>query len=273
MDSTTVTTIWYARLAAAQAKNSDYTPDAHSTLNEHFGVEQNTPLAAGEIPELNYLAIGRGGHRNVTSNGASLTDTLQHRIDNACLFEHIPFVLREVNNDLTAPEREKYRMRRLETHNGVDYFAYYVKPLVRSSSSASIEIMTTTGNTVTTEPYVPSIQQLNPQPVSSLNSTGKHLVVRDGFNIVLSNEEIQEIINACTIIYNDSRYAAISELAVCSGFERQISSTLGGVAASYKEIIASQVCSFLPGEHKSLIYQSQEIDISLNAGNGLPWIQ
>lgn len=271
MENSSVKTIWYTQLEAARRRNAVYVPDTHSTINEKFGIQENVALATGELPDVSYLAIGRGGHKNVMVGGASLTDTLTHRINNACLFEHIPFVMRETGNDLSGTERAKYRMRRLETHNGTDYFVYYMKVLSIDSLGTSImEIDTTSGTPVSTT-YTPTAAQLTPQPVSNLEYTGKHLGVSNILSVVLDNTEIQDIIDACAIIYNDNRFAAISELAICSGFDKSVSVTDGGVSVTYTEAIASQVCTFLPGEHKSLIYQSQEVDYKLNVGNTLPW--
>jgi hypothetical protein len=269
-----VKTIWFTELEAARKAGGIYTPTPYSTLNEKFQIQQTATLNTGEMPDTDFLCIGRGGHRNV---GPDLTDILQHRITNACLFEHLPFVAREVDNDLSAAEREKYRLRRLENYDGVDYFFYYAKKLTPTAGGGSIVEIDDSVTPADTRAYVPSSAQLSPEPVTMVNgvvnsSTDVFLQVAGEKEVTIDNAEVAEIINACRIKYNDERKAVISELAVVSGFDREISVADGGVAATYDELVAAQCCVFMPGDNKQLIYQTEEIVYGLSVGNTLPYL-
>ncbi|AXH70860.1 virion structural protein [Vibrio phage BONAISHI] len=277
MESTTVKTAWHSELEAARRSGGVYEPSPYSTLNEKFGILANEPLTAGQFPDIQYLAIGRGGHVNVVgTNGASLTDSLQHRVTDACLFEHLPWRLRETDNDITAAERETYKMRRLETHGGIEYFAYYLKKLDMSSSATTIKIETTIDGTTTSQDYTPSTQQLSPVPVSMTNgevneSTGRHLTVSSQVSESISNTDISEILQAAEIIYGSRQYAEITEMAVCSGFEKAIQSTDGGQTVNYDEVQTAQCASFI-GSDYSLRYQNSEITLDFTIGNSVPYL-
>jgi hypothetical protein len=276
MESTTVKTIWHSELEAARRRGGVYTPSPFSTLNEKFGILAGETLPANVMPEIGFLTIGRGGHRNVSgANNASLTDTLQHRITDACLFEHIPWVLRETNNDLPAAERKKYRLRRLEQHNGKDYFAYYMKAVTISSTATEIKKITIVNGEAVIDTYTPTAQQLSPVPVSMTNgevneSTGTSLSVSSEIREVLTNSDMSEIINACEIIYGDRRYAQITEMSLCSGADTQITVNDGGIPVTYDEVRVAQCLSFIGCDY-TLMYQNNNITLDFSVGNSLPY--
>ncbi|QNI21112.1 virion structural protein [Vibrio phage vB_pir03] len=273
MANTTVKTFWWAQLEAARRPGNTYVPMDFSTLNGYFKIEDGAALAQDEFPEPKLLVIGRGGHEN---EGLDITNTKQHRVNNARLFEHLPFVLREVNDDLEDDERLKYRLRRLENYNGKDYFAYYAKVLNPISSGAGGEQLTVNADgEIERKPYVPTIAQYDPQPVSMVDgevnsATDTYLSVSDIQEIVITPAEIQDILDAVDIIYGDRRKAVISEMGIASSFDRPTSSSAGGISANYTEAIGSQVCSFLGGSRRELESQNTEIRLRLRGGNTLP---
>ena len=277
MESTTVKSLWHLRLEAARRKGGTYTPDPFSTLNEYFGIQNGEVLAAGQFPEVAYLTIGRGGHRNVSgAGGASLTDSLMHRITDARLFEHLPFVLREVDNDLTGEQRKRYRLRRLEVHGGKNYFAYYAKALAVGTDEPVTEKLVATAAGVVTTPYVFSAQQQNPVPVSMTNgevnyASGEHLAVRNKLKEELTAADMNEILAACEIVYKDKRFAQITELAMCSGCDVTVNTTDGGKNVTYTEIRAAQCCSFAGCDY-TLMYQNENITLNFSVGNTLPYL-
>lgn len=277
MAAPTVKTVWFSQLEAAAKKNAVYQPTNFSTLNEKFTINAGDPLAIGEIPELNGLVIGRGGHRNVTGpNGASLSDTLQHRITDACLFEHLPWAMREVGDDFDNTERAKYGMRRLENHDGTDYFVYYLKFIEVDNSDSVIQKEKVVNGTLEITPYVPTSDQLNPVPVSMTNgevntSTGEHLTVTSKIIEAITPEDMTRIMDACEIIYGDRRFAEISEMGIVSSFPKTVTSNAGGISVTYEEAIAAQCCSFLTAGYR-LMDQTEAIDLDFSVGNSLPYL-
>lgn len=269
MSNSTVKTAWALELEAARRPGNTFVPTAFSTLNGYFKVEENTPLAQDQFPEPKLLVIGRGGHEN---EGIDITNTRQHRVTNACLFEHIPFALRPVNDDFNDEERRKYRFRTLENYNGVDYFAYWAKLLNPISSNSVIDTVDTSTNPPTRNPYIPSDAQYNPQPVSMVDgeinsATNIHISVGDVQEILITPAEIQSILEACDIIYGDRRKAVISEMGIASSYDIGINSTLGGISASYTEAIGSAILAFLGGSRRELQSQNTEIRLRVRLGN------
>lgn len=277
MAAPTVKTVWFSQLEAAAKKNAVYQPTNFSTLNEKFSVNSGDTLAIGEIPDINGLVIGRGGHRNVAGpNGASLSDTLQHRITDACLFEHLPWVMCEVGEDLDDAERRKYGLRRLENHDGVDYFVYYLKYIEVDNADSVIQREKVVDGELTIREYVPTSDQLDPTPVSMTNgevntSTGEHLTVTSKIVEAITPEDMTRIMDACEIIYSDRRFAEISEMAIVSSYPKMVTSNAGGVSVNYEEAIAAQCCSFLTSGYR-LMDQTEAIDLNFSVGNSLPYL-
>lgn len=274
---TSTKSIWAVEVESSRRPGGTFSPTQYSTLNEYFGIETATTLPTGVAPEAQYIVIGRGGHRNVVGGTSdSLVDVLQHRITNARLFTHLPFVLREVGNDLSAAERAKYRMRKLETFNGKQYIAYYMMKITLPTVTPVIEKLTVTNGTVAREAYVPTAQQLVPKPVSMTNgkvnmSTGVHLSVTTPFTIKLTKADITNIMNAVDIIYGDARYAVISEMAICSGIDQNVNSTIGGTSVNYTEVLAGQIYNWIAA-NINLQYQSEELEYALRVGDTLPYL-
>ena len=93
----------------------DYKIIANTSLNEKFDILSKVPVPAGVYPTLQYWAIGTGGN-NVIGNTTGFIYSEHTPLDGA-LFNHVPFIMRPVTDDLTALEKSKYRMRKLEIVN------------------------------------------------------------------------------------------------------------------------------------------------------------
>ena len=178
--------------------------------------------------------------------------------------------MREVNNDLSSSERQKYRLRVLESHDGTNYVAYYGLKLDLSTSVPTIEMRNNTGGTITATPFTPSSSDLNPirpTPSSSgsFTPTGDTLAVTAKVTINLSTEIINEILNACNIIYGSPEYAFISELGLCAGVDRTLSATINGSVTNYVEAVGCQIVNFASVAFP-LYAINTEIDYTLDVG-------
>lgn len=273
----TVKTIYHTNLELLKALEKPFTAIEHSTLNEKFDIEPNRLVTEGTYPKLQYIAIGRGGHRGrMAGDGSTLIDILQHNIKHAALYEHIPFIMRPVDNDLHASVRQNYGMRRLEEYNGTSYFVYYLKKVDYDSSYPEIQELTVSDGEVTTDEYVPLPAQLNPSPIpySNINandSTGKHVSVQSTIDIVLSENDISEIISAVEIIYGDVGYATISEIATVTAEVQTVDTTAGGVNLSYDEAVCAQIANFIPA-NIDLKFTTKEVSNQYTLGNVSPYI-
>ncbi|QAX95993.1 hypothetical protein [Vibrio phage vB_VmeM-Yong XC32] len=273
---TSVKTIYGAALEASRRPGNSFTPLQHSTLNEHFNIEFGTSYPADAQPEVQYLAIGRGGHRNVPGgSGESLTDNLQHQIVNACLFDHLPFLLVPVGSDISSSERDKYRLRRVENHGGSDYIAYYLKKIDQAVSTPVIKELTITDGNITEDVYTPTTTQLQPTPVSMTNgivntATGKHIAIDTPFPVVLSSDDVSKILDAVNIIYSDARYAVISEIGIVSAIDANVTAASDGV--NYVEALAAQIYNHI-GTNIPLAQQQQGVTMNFTIGTSMPWVQ
>lgn len=270
---TSVKTIWGAIVEASRRPGSTFTLLDYSTLNEHFQIEHGTAFPANTKPEIKYLVIGRGGHANVPGN-SGLTDLREHRIDNACLMAHLPVRVVPANADLPPDERDKYRLRRLETHKGQQWFVYYAFVIKDISTDIDVKIGTKTDGGISYKDFEAKPEQLNPQPVTIVEgvrnrSTDKQVSVKSPFPIKLLATDIAYIIEAVNLIHaGDLRYAQISEMGVVSGFDKTVTSNAGGTSISYTEVVAAQIYNFL-GVDIKLPYASSGITMNFRIGTVL----
>lgn len=273
----TIKTIYHTNLELLKALKKPFSAIEYSTLNEKFNVQASATLPVGVYPELGYIAIGRGGHRGrLTSSGATIVDIMQHNIKHASLYEHLPFIMRPIDEDLEHSERLKYGMRTLIEKNGVHYFAYYLLKVNYASSYPEIEELTVADGEVTTVPYSPSPSQLNPTPIPYSNadvnlSTGKHISVQSTVEVELDRVAIAEILNAVEILYGDTAYATISEIATITGIPKVVNTTLGGVNIAYEEVLAAQIANHIPA-NIDIRYSTESIKQVYVLGNTSPYV-
>lgn len=262
MAKNTTKTLAFSNLDIIQNARSSFVIDQYSTLNEKFSIGNVSPPSSG-YPEIKYLTIGRGGHQSyIGSNNASLSKPLTHGPANACLFEHIPFVLVPVTNDLTTLQRANYRIRVLLTINSIPYYAYYLKVIDISSLAPATRLITLSNGSITSDTaYTPTSSNLNPTPVdvSNINvmvANGSHLIPQASLTITLNADDIASIINACTIIYGGIEFSTISEMGLVGGFDTTVTSTLGGNNVTYTEIQTGQIMTFIQCYHDLQYYPS-----------------
>lgn len=278
----TIKTIFHASIETQKATQTPYNPMAHSTLNEKFQVGEAEALPEGVYPEMGYIAIGRGAHTyGLDSGGRVKPNILSHDINHACLYEHIPFIARPVDEDLSPAERAKYGGRVMREYNGQAYFVYFLKAVNISTSAPRLETVTTLDNETTTAEYVPTTAQLNPtaSQMSLTNSnsannpsSGQHIQVVADLAFVLEKEDIAEIMNAIMIMFGEEDYGTISEIGVVSAIPQVINTTLGGLNVSYTEALAATIVTHIPANiHLPLV--SERVTERYSLGNVLPRVR
>ena len=244
----------------------------NSTLNERFGVQQNVMPDANQLPSMGYYVIGNGGHTwSVGAAGMGVPTPVQHRGTDASCYSPIPFVLREQNNDLSTTERAKYALRRTETHNGKSYFAYYARRMDLSAVKAVAELMRVADDVTTIAPFVPDSSNLNPTPPAivpdSVNVvSGDYVAATAKIGLVLSDTDVNELINVAKVIYGDERYAIVSEVGLVTGVDKFVSSAgPNNTTINQNEVIASQIASFV-NVFWPLAYNRKEAGVLLDLG-------
>ena len=247
---TTKRTIYGNGLQTAMFNDADHIIQEHSTLNEKFNVLSTENPE--ENPTLGYYTIGRGGHKNYSGgDGQALVQARPHRARDAALFKHLPFVMRELDNDLSASDRTMYSLRTIEAFGGVDYYCYYLKRVGSGLAPIVYEHTVTTEAGTDTINFQPTQADLNPVPVEVPSEgvtpgTGETLSVSTTFEIDFNSVDAENLKQVCRIRHNDEAYAVVSEIGICSGEDKGINiQPSTGNPYVMSEAIGVQICVFV----------------------------
>lgn len=244
----------------------------NTTLNTKYSIHEDVAPLVGEIPTLGFYCIGRGGHQVIMgSDSTPNIDAIPQFAQHSSLYNQLPFVLRPINSDLTAEERSKYALRRIETHNDVQYVAYYLKRLELSDVDINIEInQIDDGGESTRLPYSPDASNLNPVPLdiqlAAQQTDGDSLVVSAVVPIIMNEADADELRNVCAILYNDEKYAVVSEIGLCTGIDRTLLTPTSGDEVNMNEAIAVQINSYV-STFQDLNFNNKGFGIEVNIGS------
>ena len=267
-----VRSVYGSYLQTCLLMNLPFAVKANSTLNEKFGIQNGVMPDIGTLPSMRYFAIGNGGHKmSIGAGGIAKPEVVQHKGSDAALYNHLPFILREPTNDISAVDRANYALRRMETHNGTTYVAYYLKRINFDNVVAGMEYTAVNAGVSNTTAFTPDSSNLNPTP-PDLSNTGVNVVSGDYVSataklmIALSDSDVAELLNVSQVIYQDDGYAIISEVALCSGIDKVVTSPgSGNSTINFNEAIAVQVVSFI-NTFYPLKFAAQGIDLALDMG-------
>lgn len=267
-----IRTVLGASLQTSQLLGKSISIKPNSTLNQKLTIQENTSFAEEDRVSMKYVAIGNGGHRMVVGTGnITRPEPIQHSPRDCALYNQLPFVLRLPSADLPVTERAKYRLRKLVTHDGQAYVAYYLKVLDLSETLPQLELRTVMDGVTTSTPYAPTLSDLNPTPPAIttgqvLTTTGDYIAATAKVPFVMSAFDIQELLNVCNIIYGDDNYAMISEIALCSGADRAVTGDFNGTSIGYTEAIGVQVMSFI-NSFFSAKFSNSGVVVNLDVGS------
>lgn len=247
----------------------------NSTLNQKLDIFKDVAPASTDRPATKYVGIGNGGHGFVIgSNNKVKYKSKQHTVRHTALYNQLPFVLRLVSNDLTAVERLRYRLRRLETYNGQTYAAYYLRVLDYSNTKPKMELRHVEDGVTTSSDYVPTLEDLNPvAPTltadSAVTTTGDYIASTAKVVFSMSQDEVQEFVNAVKIIEGGDGYAIISEMCTVSGIDKSLNGDFNGVSQAYTDVINAQITSHISTAFV-MEYMTDGISLTLDIGNVEP---
>ena len=216
----------------------------NTTLNEHLGIISGDQGVARADGVMRYLGFGNGGHDVIVNGGATGLSSKERLGQYQGLYNILPMAMKLVNSDFTPAEAANYRMRRLEVHNGVSYYAYYLRKLDTASLQPTIYLETTENGVVTTTPYVHGIDALvHPDFTPASGSTSYRLIAELYLTLDLTANEVSEIQNACEILYGGTGFSVVSELGLYSGVDTNITADLNGATVSLSELANAQLVS------------------------------
>lgn len=247
-----IRTIYAAALQSCMFRKQPYEVLEYTTLNEKLGVQPRIYPDGNTYPSLGYWAIGKGGHTftNDQTNFA-LAKQVTHQATDAALYDQLPFVLRQIDNDIDSAQRARYALRKTLVVDGITYVAYYLKRIPMSQNPSIIELVTFQNGMPTPTPFVPTTANLNPVKTTASN-VGANYVSNDYVTntnklpLVMTEDDMQELMAACVVLYGSADYAIISEIALCTGVDKIITVNPDtGISFNFLEAISVQVASFL----------------------------
>lgn len=264
-------------LQAAKLTGRPYDYPKYTTLNEALAINETLHQDLTTLPNLGYLAIGRGAHRHhiEDQSGLDVIDAIPHETTDTGLFMQLPFVMRQLNNDLSPEDRRDYALRRKETHNGEDYWCYYLKRIKFDKVAPEIFHDNTQDGVTTSRPFAYTSNDLNPvppelPPEGVVVTSADVIRISSKFQLHFDERDTSELYNVMRIKYN-SKSAVISELAICSGTDKEVSIEIAGGNAKMKEAIGVQVIAFI-STHYDLSKSNRGFIHEFEFGEGEPLI-
>lgn len=269
-------TAYFSQLQSAMVRGGAYKWLEHSTLNEKFQVLPKEYTPGGVYPILSYLAIGRGA-LGMFAGADGQPDMMihQHKSTDAALFEHMPFVLRTLDNDLPAERRNRYALRQQVEFFGILYWAYWLRRVDFSQADTDLFLKRVLPDGSTqVDDFVPDESNLNPTPVD-LSDSGTNLLA--GYSVIastiidipLDDFDINEIRNASQIIKRATGKANITEIALCTGGVKQIQAQSPTGTFPFNEAIGVQVASHVQALY-ALDYINEALTDKLELGISEP---
>lgn len=270
--------IWGSSLQTNMLLNLPFEMVENTTLNEKFSIQAGIAPQQGQMPFVQYFSIGNGGHRNRTgADGSPFTTPIDHRPSDAALYNHLPFVLREQNNDLSPEQRQEYGLRREEEHNGTLYFAYYLKRIPLNAVDNVMRITTVQDGVENTLPFNPTTSNLNPEPPDMppegvLPTNGSYLTTSAVLEVLFNAQDVDELVAVSEILFGNPYQAVVSEIGLCSGIDRVIQAPgPGNTTFNFKEAVAVQIVSFITAYY-AMAFASEGFDFEIEMGATEPLV-
>lgn len=229
-----------------------YTVRTNSTLNQYLNIMKGIVPPSNQIPTIGYFCIGAGGIsmqncNNNTARTLPFPRVYQHTSDKSGLFKLIPFVMRELNNDLTPQERAKYALRRKEIFKNVEYYAYYLKRLDLSQVLVETKILTKqTDGTFNEREF--RLEESDLSPVEQELSVDQENVLKATYartlapvRVQMGKKDVEELYNVFNILTGNPMEAVVTEIGLVSGIDRvtEVATVTG--RANFTEVIAAQI--------------------------------
>ena len=242
----------------------------NTTLNQLHGIRENEVLLENEMPSMRYIAIGNKGHRTEAGiDGINISRPIPHETTHTGMYNQLPFVLKLPSEDLSATERDKYRLRKVVTINGVTYIAYYLKVLNLSNTVPKLELRTTEDGVTTSSSFEFAPSSLKPaMPLIGSNqvlvTSGDAVAATARIKFEITAQDAEELREVARIIYSDENYAIVSELSTVTGVDRIVTGEVNGVNIQYNEVIGAQIASFMSTYYPfSILRNGAEIDLDI----------
>lgn len=265
-------TVYGARLQTSHLLGLPYTHIPNTTLNEKFDVQSGVLPANGDLPTTLYYAVGKGGHRVETgADGKPYISPIQHLARDAALYEHVPFIVRDLDDDLDVITRQKYAMRKIITVGGQQYIAYYLKRLDLSTATADLLNNEVVDGVVNSVPFVPTGANLNPEPpaipsTGSVTTSGTYLSTSSVVRLDFTAQDVAEYVNVARLLYNNELMAVISEVGLVAAVDKTVTApAYGGGQFNYREALVATITAHITAYY-SVGFTNMGFDFGLQLG-------
>lgn len=220
------------------------------TLNEKYGIHESEAIGIKEGKDfvLGWYGIGLNGSKCIGTNefGIEVRRINEHRATDNAPFYGIPFLAREISDDIDEETRKQYRLRVVRKIGTVTYVFYYLKAINFDYYQPSVKLGyhdPVTGSNKE-EAYTPQEGDLNPTPyelvsTDAVPATDWYTTATGTLNLTLEAKDLDELRNVCRIMFNDASVAALSEYYLVHGIDTVIADGLGpnGSAVRYNELV------------------------------------
>ncbi len=270
--STITRTIYGSRIQSELLLGIQHSHIDNTTLNEKFDIQAGVMPANNVVPTLGYFCIGMGGHRNMTgAESQPYPEEIKHSPSDAALYRHLPFLLREMGNDLTTAERQRYAMRKLVTINGTSYIAYYLRRLSKTGAVPQMlyNVPNDTGGETITN-FVPTGSNLNPtapaiSPTGVVTTDGSYLSASSTLSLSFSESDVSELLEVGRIMFDNPKQVVISEFGLVAGVDQVVTSSVATGSVNYIEALQATVIAHITAFY-AMAYQNQGLDHTLEVG-------
>lgn len=245
---------------------------SNTTLNEALNINKDILPNTTEQSKALYYCIGNKGHDVIKgTDGIPINVNLDHDPRHANLYGMLPFVLREIGNDISVSMRSKFALRKIVQVNGVSYIAYHLRRIPKVTDLPKIYYITVVDGVESDPvPYIAKEEFMTPKPPTITNggvnaTTGNFLRVMATIKLELDAEERAEVLNAAKIIYGHENRAIVSEVGLVSAVDRALDSPTGsGGTIRVEETVGSVITNFLY-TYTDLTKQTLGLEVKIGA--------
>ena len=263
-------------IQASKLLKRPYSYARYTTLNEYYDINANAHLDLAESPDVKYFSIGRGGHRaHVDDTNTPVMDPISHEATHTGPYQGVPLVLRQLNDDLNAEYRARYALRRKETHNGVEYWAYYLKRLPEVNIPPEVIHDNTKDDITTSKVFVYTNDDLHPTPADlpaeGVVVTSSDIIrISSRVEISLTAFDVAEFYKVNKILFGSEQRSILSEILICAGVDKDVKiETSDSASVNFKEAVGVQVVTFV-STFVNLIDFNQGFRLAFELGAGEP---
>lgn len=245
----------------------------NTTINQMLGILPEATPTANERLSFGYIGFSNTGTYQETIKGVNVLLDIPNTFTDTGMYSLLPLVGRELTDDLTAEERAKFRMRRVEATDVGQRVFYYLRK-VDVSNAVVRRVSRSIVNSVKSSPapIVHSVGDLYPVPKSpallveaAKATTSEYAGTTAVVEIVFSPEEIVEIVNACDLKYGDPATALLTKMGLFVGCDRAIQGTEDGSGVSRVEAIQTMLITTMAMDEKLMHYDA-ELTIPIDMG-------